>query len=137
MYVSKSKCCMYMYVSKSKCCMYMYVSKCKCCMYMYVNERVQLAQWGIALWKMYIIYYHYYYFSPAPLTHTPSAVLTTVIYNVVNKCTASTLEYAGERKQSRNHHHPPKHTNKQNNNNNNKTSFSADWGSFSSHTVSK
>ena len=30
-------------------------------MYMYVNKHIELAQQGIALWKMYVCMYYYYY----------------------------------------------------------------------------
>ena len=61
-------------------------------MYMYVNKRVELAQRGIALCKMYVFFIIIITYSPASLTHTHSLVPTTVIYTVVIKCTASTLE---------------------------------------------
>ena len=68
-------------------------------MYMYVNKRVELAQRGIALWKMYVFFIIIIIiiiiiitYSPAFLMHTHSLVPTTAIYTVVIKCTASTLE---------------------------------------------
>ena len=39
-------------------------------MYMYVNKRVELAQRGIAVWKMYVFFIIIITYSPASLMHT-------------------------------------------------------------------